>query len=196
MARFLKKWLESGCRRLSKGGIRGRWALGWLMLISGTAFCAEPASKEQQLKAALLFNFTKFVEWSPASFPAPDSPIVIGVLGSNPFADEMENAVRNRNVNGRKISVKRLQGVAGAKGVHLLFVSAGEDARLGELGGALRGANVLTVGESDAFTKSGGIITFVIVGGKVRFDINSTAAERASVKISAQLQKLARSVRK
>jgi hypothetical protein len=103
---------------------------------------------------------------------------------------------KNRNVNGHKIAVRKLQGVAGARGVHVLFVSASEDARLGELRGALRGANVLTVGESDAFARSGGVITFVIVGGKVRFDINRSAAEQSSVKISSQLQKLARTVRK
>jgi hypothetical protein len=195
MARFLKRWLEGGDRRLPGSGPCIGRAVVWLLMIGCTALNAE-ATKEQQLKAALLFNFTKFVEWSPASFPTPDSPLVIGVLGSNPFADEMENVAKNRNVNGHKISVKRLQGAAGARGVHLLFVSASEDARLGELRGALRGANVLTVGESEAFAKSGGVITFVIVGGKVRFDINSNAAEQASVKISAQLQKLARAVRK
>lgn len=194
MAQFLKRWLAGRERGLPRAGSCGR-AIVWLLLIGATGLRAE-VSKEQQLKAALLFNFTKFVEWSPASFPAPDSPFVIGVLGSNPFADEMENVAKSRNVNGHKISVKRLQGVAGARGVHLLFVSASEDARLGELRGALRGANVLTVGESEAFAKSGGVITFVIVGGKVRFDINSTAAGQASVKISAQLQKLARTVRK
>jgi hypothetical protein len=194
MAQFLKRWLGGRDRGWPRAGCCGR-AIVWLLLMGATTLRAE-VSKEQQLKAALLFNFTKFVEWSPASFPAAGSPLVIGVLGSKHFADEMENVARNRNVNGRKIAVKRLQGVGGARGVHVLFVSASEDARLGELRGALRGANVLTVGESEAFAKSGGVITFVIVGGKVRFDINRTAAGQASVKISAQLQKLARTVRK
>jgi hypothetical protein len=195
MRRLLKGWVEGRTGLWPGPGAGGGWAIVWLLLVGSTALRAE-VSKEQQLKAALLFNFTKFVEWSPASFPAPDSPLVIGVLGSRPFADEMEKVAKNRNVNGHKISVRKLQSPAGARGVHLLFVSASEDARLGELRGTLRGANVLTVGESDAFARSGGVITFVIVGGKVRFDINSAAAEQASVKISAQLQKLARTVRK
>lgn len=194
MAQFFKRWLGGRKRGLPQAGSCGRLIV-WLLLIGATTLRAE-VSKEQQLKAALLFNFTKFVEWTPGSFPSPNSPLVIGVLGSKPFADEMENVARNRNVNGRNLAVKRLQGAAGARGVHVLFVSASEDARLGELRGTLRGANVLTVGESDAFANSGGAITFVIVGGKVRFDINSTAAAQASVKISAQLQKLARTVRK
>ena len=194
MAQFLKRWLGGLNRGLPRAGSCGL-AIVWLLLIGASTVRAE-VSKEQQLKAALLFNFTKFIEWSPGSFPAANSPLVIGVLGSEPFADEMENVVRNRNGKGRNISVRRLQGTAGARGVHVLFVSASEDGRLGQLRGTLRGANVLTVGESDAFARSGGAITFVIVGGKVRFDINSTAAAQASVKISAQLQKLARTVRK
>jgi hypothetical protein len=194
MRRFLKGLVEGLGRCLPRGRVCSGWAIV-LFLLGSTALRAE-VSKEQQLKAALLFNFTKFVEWSPASFSSPDSPLVIGVLGSSPFAEEMENVAKNRNVNGHKIAVRKLQGAAGVRGVHVLFVSASEDARLGELRGALRGANVLTVGESDAFARSGGVITFVIVGGKVRFDINRSAAEQSSVKISSQLQKLARTVRK
>jgi len=174
------------------------WNLGLLLLllVGGFAHGVEPVAKEQQLKAAFLYNFTKFVEWPASNFAAADSPIVIGVLGSNLLATELENAVGKRKINGRGIFVKRIQAVADVKGLHLLFVSTAQDARLGELRGALRGANVLTVGESDAFAKSGGVITFVIMDGKVRFDINTTAAERASLKVSAQLQKLARTVRK
>ncbi len=175
---------------------RCRWVCGWMLLLAGIALSGEPVSKEYQLKAAFLYNFTKFVEWSSPSFPAPDSPIIIGVLGSNPFGDELDNAVHNRKVGGRAISIRRVQSLAGARGVHLLFVGAADDARLGELRDALKGANVLTVGESDGFAKSGGIITLVVEGDKVRFDINMAAATQASVKISAQLQKLARSVRK
>jgi len=160
------------------------------------AFGGEPASKETQLKAAFLYNFTKFVEWGPQSFADAESPIVIGVLGSGALSDELENAVRDRRINGRSINVKRVQGLAGAKSVHLLFVGAGEDAALGDIREALKGANVLTVGESEAFARSGGAITFIIEAGKMRFDINMTAAAQESVKISAQLQKLARSVRK
>ena len=178
------------------GIVCGWRVLGWLLLMASAAVAGEPVSKEYQLKAAFLYNFTKFVEWSPSSFGAPDSPVVIGVLGSDPFGDELQNVVRGRKVNGREISVKRLQTTAGAKGVHLLFITAGEDALLADIQAGLRGASVLTVGESEAFGRSGGVIIFVIEGDKVRFDINIAAAEQAAVKISAQLQKLARSVRK
>jgi len=187
--------LQGECRGLTPRAGCTWWAVGWLLIVTTTAFCASP-SKEYPLKAAFLFNFTKFVEWSPESLGGPDGAIVIGVLGASPLLGELEAAVRDRKVNGRAILVRRIPNLGGAKSVHLLFVSASEDARLGELQGELRGANVLTVGESEHFAKSGGIITFLIDGDKVRFDINVAAADKASVKISAQLQKLARAVRK
>jgi hypothetical protein len=166
------------------------------MLMSSFAVGAEAVSKEYQLKAAFLYNFTKFVEWSSPSLATPGSPITIGVFGTNPFGEELENIVRNRKVNGHGIIVKRVQTVAGVRGVHLLFVPASEDARLLEVRESLQDSNTVTVGESDAFARSGGMITFVIDGDRVRFDINIAAANASSVKLSAQLQKLARSIRK
>lgn len=184
-------------RLASPLGILCRWgALGWLVLIGSATLHGQSASKEYQLKAAFLYNFTKFIEWDAASFSGPGAPIVIGIFGADPFAGELENAVRDRKVNGREIVVRHVSSVAGARNVQLLFVAGDADARSGELKEALRGANVLTVGETDAFTKAGGIITFVIEGDKVRFDINAAAAAQASIRISAQLQKLARSVRR
>lgn len=165
-----------------------------LLLICNTPIHAQSGSKEHQLKAAFLSNFTKFVEWKPSSFGSPDAPLVIGVLGSNGFTNEVEHEVKGRVVNGRPLVVRNLRNAAEARSVHLLFVSAEEDGNIGAILNAVRGAPVLTVGESPAFARAGGAITFAIEGGKVRFDVNTTAAGRASVRISSQLQKLARSV--
>src|SRR5471032_2602944 len=83
-------------------------ALLGLLCIGAHAAAAAGAeiSKEYQLKAAFLFNFTKYVEWSPQHFKAKDSPIVIGVLGHNPFGEEMGNILLDRTVNGRALVVK------------------------------------------------------------------------------------------
>jgi hypothetical protein len=154
------------------------------------------ASKEYQLKAAFLYNFTKFTEWPVARLPEPDSPIVIGVFRSNPFEAELENAVKNRKVNGREIIVKTVESVQTAKATHLLFIPAAEDEGLNDLLPALRTEGILTVGESSAFAKLGGILTFALEGDKLRFEINMDAADRAGLRVSAQLQKLAKAVRR
>lgn len=155
---------------------------------------AQPISKEYQVKAAFLYNFTKFVEWPPQDFASATSPIVIAVFGKNPFDQELAALVKDRSVNGRPIQVRAIQAEAELATAHIVFVGAGEESRLpssiyGEHG-------VLTVGESSEFSRRGGIITFTLVEGKVRFEINQGSGEKAGLKLSGQLLKLAVALRK
>jgi hypothetical protein len=171
-------------------------ALGFALAGVSAAFASDAAvSKEYQLKAAFLFNFTKFVEWPATRFTDATSPIVIGVLGEDPFGPELKNLVKDRKVNGRDIVVKPVATLAEAGAVHLLFVSPRDEKQLAPALAQLRAASVLTVGESPAFAGGGGIITFSVVEDKVRFEINQTAGEAAGLKLSAQLLKLATVVR-
>ena len=163
-----------------------------LALTAGMASESPPATfKEYQVKAAFLFNFTKFVEWPARKFADGTSPIVIGILGANPFGPELEKAVRGRHINGREVVVQQFESAEAARSAHLLFVSAGSDPSIVNALRVLDGSSVLTVGESDAFTRHGGIITLVLEGDKLGFTINIDSAGRAGLKISAQLQKLA-----
>ncbi len=177
----------------------------WLVAVLLVAFlwpvsplaAAEPVvAKEYQVKAAFLFNFTKFVEWPAEKFLAPDDPIVIGVLGRNPFGTALEETVKGKSVNGRALHIKVVRTVAEIKGVHVLFVAASEDHRMGEVGSALQAGRVLGVGESAAFLACGGVIRFVLEGAKLRFDIDMGSADLAQVTVRAQLQDLARDVKK
>jgi hypothetical protein len=147
-------------------------------------------SKEYKVKAAFLFNFTKFVEWAPARFTAATDPLVIGVLGGNPFGAELANIVADRKVHGREIALRLLASAAEARGVHAVFVCSGESPRQATLA-ALHDAGVLTVGESGSFAAAGGIVTFSVEGEKIRFTVNLASSQRAQLKISAQLLKLA-----
>lgn len=181
--------------RAALGGWRRLLASVALLVAWQPAAAAETSvSKEYQLKAAFLYNFTKFVEWPPARFADETSPIVVAVVGRNPFGDELENVVKGRSVNGRPIAVKIVTTPEEASSAHLLFVPAGEETRFPA--SALQRDALVAVGESDSFAALGGAITFVQIGGKMRFEINLTAAERGHVKISAQLLKLANAVRR
>lgn len=184
-----------------KGGFRRNWRmpaaiLGALVALSAGAFAAEPAaSKEYKIKAAFLYNFTKFVEWPEERFATADAPIVIGVLGPNPFSAELEATVQGRKVNARSVRIVRLESADKAAGVHLLFISAAADEAYASAVRAEK-EGVLTVGETDRFAELGGVITFKTVGDKVRFEVNVAAAEARGLKLSAQLQKLATAVRR
>ena len=172
-------------------------ALLGLLVALGLARAAEAvASKEYQIKAAFVYNFAKFVDWPASAFPKSDSPIVFAVLGSDAFALELEKALKDRKINGRDLVAKRISNLEGAAGAHVLFVSSSQDGHLAELQAILKGHSVLTVGESPAFAAAGGMINFVMEGDKVRFEINIDEVEAAGLKISAQLQKLAKAIRK
>lgn len=173
---------------------------GLLAPAGRTAFAADHTiSKEYQLKAAFLYNFSKFVQWPSECFSNETSPIVIAVLGESPFGDELENAVHGRMVSGRPIVIKiidSLESLEESGSAQVLFVGAKEERRLGDSLDPLHRANILTVGETPRFSAMGGIITFILAEDKVRFEINQGAGEQADLKINAQLLKLALPVRK
>lgn len=181
---------------------RRRWPallslLAVLSTVAQPAFSGDlSASREYQLKAAFLYNFTKFIEWPPQSFSGASAPIVIGVLGDSPFGAQLVQVVKDRNVNGRSIVVRRVETAAEARSAHLLFVGADEDGRFVELEPAIRGSPIVTIGESPSFAQTGGTINFVLEDDKVRFEINMDSAEHAGLRISAQLQKLAKLILK
>ncbi|PYT18188.1 MAG: DUF4154 domain-containing protein [Acidobacteria bacterium] len=149
---------------------------------------------EYQIKAAYLYYFSTYVDWPPESLSRTGEPLVIGVLGVDPFGAILDDTLRGKTINNRRFVVKRFQNIKEARDSHLLFISTSERDRLPSILKALEGAAVLTVGEIDQFASRGGQIAFRMEDKKVRFDINIAAVERARLKISAQLMKLGRIV--
>jgi hypothetical protein len=150
---------------------------------------------EYQVKAAFLFNFTKFVDWPSEAFSDANSPFVITVFGNDPISSSLE-AIKGKVVNNRKLTVRRVKETQDIGKSNVLFVSPSAKKELVHILAALQGQSVLTVGEDAAFTQSGGIINFVNEDNKVRFEVNVSAAERAGLKISSRLLALARVVKR
>lgn len=172
--------------------------LAWFGCVPTAPQAASPepgASKEYQVKAAFIYNFTKFVEWPGHSFPEASTPLIIAVLGANPFGPELQKAVENRRVNGRELVIRQVNTVAELNQAHVAFLGLADPARMSESLATLRRRPVLTIGERESFVREGGMIGFILEGDKVRFAINMEAAQEGGLKISAQLQKLAASVR-
>jgi hypothetical protein len=174
--------------------IRHLWQAASLGCLFAAALALHAAApREYQVKAAFLYNFTKFVEWPAESFASPADPIVIAVLGSDPFGDELNQVVRDRKVNGRSIQVISAASIADVAGAHVIFIGESQTS-LFDAVRAQPDFHALTVGEADDFAAHGGMIQFTTASDKVRFEINVGAAERAGLKVSAQLQKLAAAV--
>ncbi len=166
-------------------------SLIWLLLVGVGGHAQESPPTEYQIKAAFLFNFAKFVEWPPKTFVAGTSPIIIGILGENPFHDDLARMVGNKTIDNHPLVVKEYRSPTDATNCHILFISTSEKKRLPEILATLKGASVLTVGETDRFTETGGMINFVLRGNKIRFQINKDAATNVGLRISSKLMSLA-----
>ncbi len=152
-------------------------------------------SSEYLIKAGFIFNFAKFVEWPPTTFAQPDSPIVIGILGTDPFGAIIDQIVQDKKIGGRGFVVKRLKWGADPKDLReckILFVGASERLHIDELVQIVRGLPILTVGETPGFAEHGGVIRFVLEDNRVRFEVNVEAARQAGLTISSRLLTLAR----
>jgi hypothetical protein len=142
---------------------------------------------EYELKAAFLFNFLQFVEWPADSFAAPDSPIVVGVLGEDPFGQPLDQLVQDAAVNGRRIRVRRYEGTEDIDVCHLLFVNVRNAARTKAAIASLNGRAILTVGDADGFLEQGGMIQFVTQDNRIRLRINLNVATAARLTLSSKL---------
>lgn len=152
---------------------------------------------EYEVKAAFLFNFIKFVEWPVEAFAdvANDAvPVTIGVSGENPFGNALDEAVRGKMVAGHRILVKRVRSTDDLARLHVLFLSDSDRERVGQFLQRIGDKSVLTISDIEQFCQSGGVIAFLTEHGKVRFEINLTAAERHRLKISSRLLTLATKV--
>jgi hypothetical protein len=146
------------------------------------------AVSEYKVKAAFLLNFGKYVEW-PAS--AVGDAIDICVLGRDPFGATLDDTLAGRTVGDKSVRARRVSGVSEASRCNIVFVSRDDQARVDDVVAGLAGSPVLLVGEQDRFARKGGMINFVEIDQKVRFEINEAAAKKAGLKISSQLLKLA-----
>lgn len=150
---------------------------------------APPA--EYQVKAVFLFNLVQFVQWPSKAFPDPGSPLVIGLLGEDPFGGYLDETLRGEKVNNRPLVLQRYRRVSDARNCYMLFISRSENTSLEQIFGAVRGRSILTVGDSDDFIARGGMIRLVTERNKIRIRINIEAVRAAGLTISSKLLRLA-----
>ncbi|TAK90130.1 MAG: YfiR family protein [Verrucomicrobia bacterium] len=151
-----------------------------------------------QHKALYLFNFAKYTEWPKDAFAGDDAPFVLGILGKDPFGKDLE-VIKGKTVRGRKLEVKYFSTLEEVSGCQLLFIALSETNNLAQILKALENTSVLTIAEADGFLQASGMINLVTekkTAGtqSVAFEVNLAAAQKANLKLDAQLLKLARNV--
>lgn len=177
--------------RTPRSRLAVRICVGVLLMMScismAWAQSATPSVSEYQLKAVFLFRFSQFVEWPPESFATPAAPLVIGVLGDDPFGSHLDDAVRDEKVNGHPVVVERYRHIDELSDCHVLFVSSSPPGQLGQLLARTRGRSVLTVGETEGFASNGGMIRLLTVNNRIRLRVNATAVQAGRLSISSKL---------
>ncbi len=176
-------------------GIRIIGRVGMAILLGWPVYTARcQAVDEYKMKAAFIYNFTKFVEWPPQAFRAPADPVVICILGENPFGDGLGRLVGDKSLEGRSFAVRQISKEPQAAGCHILFICSSERKRIPSIMTAVGGRATLTIGETEGFALQGGVINFKIEEGRVRLQVNIRAAEKAGLHISSKLLTLAQIV--
>ena len=161
------------------------------VLVAWPAEAQSNEPTEYQVKAAFLFNFTKFIDWPESAFTDARAPIVLGIVGDDPFGSDLSQIVVGQSVKGRTLSIRRYRFGDDLRHCHVLFLSSSEQARIPNILLSLQGASVLTVSDVDRFADAGGMMQFVVEQSRVRFVVNRDAATRVHLEISAKLLALA-----
>ncbi|HKV46971.1 MAG TPA: YfiR family protein [Candidatus Acidoferrales bacterium] len=161
-----------------------------------TASGKPPSAGPYQVEAVYLYDFSKFVAWPKGSASAKNEPFSICVLGEDPFGAVLDATLSGENIQGNSLVAKRISKPEDAAGCKIVFVSSSEENRLKDILAAFDGANILTVSDIHNFSRRGGMIQFVLEGGKVRFEVNVTNAANAGLTLSADLLQVALAVRR
>lgn len=173
-----------------------------LALASAVLICTEPTAAqadtplEYQIKATFVHNFAKFIDWPQEAFAKPDSPIVVGIIGANPFGSTLDQLSASETIQGRRVVVSRLKWDEDLRLCQMIFVSRTEQKHLQAILSNVNGTSTVTISEIGGFASSGGMIEFVFDERRIRFDINPDAVSRARLTMSSKLISLAHSVTK
>ena len=174
----------------------------WLFLFAAVLTLApaparaddESADLERRVKAAFLYKFASYVEWPPACFQDPVTPVRIAVMGDDKLKDELTTMVAGHTVNGRAVVVTGYSETDTLGGVHVLYVGRSETARLPKMVEEARKRSVLLVSDADDALGQGSVIAFVLHRRRVRFDISVASATKSGLSLSSRLLSVAHNV--
>jgi YfiR/HmsC-like len=170
-------------------------SLGILLLACAPGLTSYAQSvSEDQVKAAYVYNFAKFIAWPSGAFSGPAAPLGFCVLDDRSFEAELTQIIKGKTVGGRAVMVVSVQNGEQSRNCHILFIGSSQAGKIRHIIAAVQNTSVLTVGEIKGFVEDGGIINFVLEDDRVQFQVNHKAAKQAGLSISAKLLAVAKVV--
>jgi hypothetical protein len=164
-------------------------------LLFGARVDAQAPMGESQVKAMFVYNFLKFVEWPVEASLGATDPFVVVIIGEGATADATERFLETKTIGERPLSVRRVRWDQPLAGARAAFVVEQDPKKLRRVLDAAMAAGVLTIGEGDDFATHGGVISLLVLDRRVRFDVDTSAAQSAGLRVSSKLLALTRTVR-
>lgn len=167
-----------------------------LCLSLGTSSIAHAeikGARAKEIEAAFLLQFSKYVTWPDSAFRNSDAPIIVGILGRDPFGSVVDKIARSSRANGRNVEIRRYDDISSIAGSHILFVTSPQAKRMQKITDVLGNSPVLLVSDSKDFLQHG-VVNFVMVDKKIRFNISQKNCQKHGLKISSKLLKVAHKV--
>jgi hypothetical protein len=164
-------------------------------LLVGARAGAQAPMAESQVKAMFVYNFLKFVEWPLNTSAGPKEPFVVAIIGEGETADSTERFLQSKTIGERPLVVRRIRWNESLAGVQAALVIENDARKLQRILEAAAPAGILTIGEGERFATEGGVIGLLVEDRRVRFDVDTTAAKNAGLRVSSKLLALTRVVR-
>jgi len=194
-------------RPCDRAGERSNWrwrllrrtlCLPLITIVCGLAWTPSPRADalseegvEYGVKLAFIYNLTKFVEWPSSSYLNAEAPLLICIVGDDPFDAGLEEQLRARNVEGHPVEIRKLRPGDAIGACQIVFIPLRARDQAASIVMGLKGSSTLTVGETKGFAVQGGIINFAVEGNRVHLEVNPIAAKRAGLTISSRLLNIA-----
>ncbi len=170
--------------------------LFWCALpgVAGSVSDEVLSARALEIEAAFLVKFSSYIHWPKQAFSSPDAPLVIGILGRDPFGSVLDTIARSYVMQGRNVEIRRCTDLRTLCSSHIVFVTVGAMESMEAIVASAADRPILLVGNAPDFLERGGMINFVVVNNRIRFDINVTNSHRAGLEISSKLLKVARTI--
>lgn len=158
------------------------------ILITGFSKQGQTEAQEYDLKAAYIYNITKFIYWETA---IPENEFIIGVVGSSSIYKPLVEIAKTKTVNDTKIIIRQYTKAEEINNCNILFIPEKTSFPLDEILSKTKSKKILTISEHEGYGLKGTAINFITINDKLKFEVNIKTLESLGLKASAQFLKLA-----
>lgn len=140
------------------------------------------AQSQEKVYSLLMLSFAKGIQWP--DYPA-NQKFTIGVLEYPPLAAELMSSVGASKIGTRSVEVKEYANADEISNCQILFIPAYKARQLAQIISKLGKSPMLIVTNKSDLIQRGSDVNFILVDGKLRYEMNCKRIETRGMKISS-----------